>query len=208
MASVSTLDHLVIAAPELAEGVRWVEQRLGVPLEPGGRHVAFGTHNGLLSLGHDSYLEVIAVDPDARPPRRPRWFELDTPAMRRRLASGPALVHWVVRVSSLDGEPDVMELSRGTNEWALTVPPDGRMPLGGLAPSRILWHTPPPSTLLPDRGIRLVELRLTTPDTAALTPLLSGVGVAVTLAEGRPGISATFLTSSGEVTLGRPTVIG
>lgn len=91
---------------------------------------------------------------------------------------------------------------------ALTVPPDGRMPQGGLAPSRIHWRTPHPPPLLPDRGIRLLELRLTTPGTGALRPLLSGVGRAVTVTEGRPGMSATFRTSSGEVTLGGPTVIG
>ena len=36
------------------------------PLESGGRHPHMGTHNRLLSLGPDLYLEVIAVDPDAR----------------------------------------------------------------------------------------------------------------------------------------------
>jgi len=155
VASVSTLDHLVVAAAGLEEGALWVEERLGVGLEAGGRHAAFGAHNRLLSLGPDCYLEVIAVDPDAPPPHRPRWFELDTAPMRERLADGPALVHWVVRVDSVDEITDPLELSRGDNRWVIGVPPDGRMPLGGLAPSRILWRTPPPSTLLPDKEIRM-----------------------------------------------------
>lgn len=200
---MSTLDHLVVAAATLAEGVRWVEERLGVPLEPGGRHDAFGTHNRLLSLGPDCYLEVIAIDPDAPTPERARWFELDTEAMRTRLAVSPALVHWVVRVTSLDGETDVVELRRGSNEWALTVPVDGRMPLGGLAPSRILWRTPPPSTMLPDRGIRLVELRLSTPDPAQLARSVADVRAPVRVVEGPPGLAAVLGTGRGPVVLGR-----
>ena len=65
---VSALDHLVVAAADLEEGTRWVEERLGVGLEAGGRHTLFGTHNRVLSLGPDCYLEVIAVDPEAPPP--------------------------------------------------------------------------------------------------------------------------------------------
>lgn len=205
---MSTLDHLVVAAADLDEGARWVEERLGVPLEPGGRHAAYGTHNRLVSLGPDSYLEVIAIDPDAPAPGRPRWFELDTPAMRDRLAVGPALVHWVVRVAALAGEDDVVQLSRGDNEWALTVAPDGRMPLGGLAPSRIQWHTPPPSNLLTDRGIRLIELRVSSPDPSALAEAVAGVTAPVRVVEGAPGLTAVLTASLGTVTLDAPTVTG
>lgn len=201
---MSTLDHLVVAAADLDEGSRWVEERLGVSLDAGGRHAAFGTHNRLLLLGPESYLEVIAVDPEAPAPDRPRWFELDTVAMRERLARGPALVHWVVRVTSLAGEPDVMELRRGVNEWALTVAPDGRMPLGGLAPSRILWRTPPPSTTLPDKGIRLLELRLSSRDPAPLAGAVIAVDGPVVVEAGPPRLSATLLTPVGPVEVSGP----
>jgi hypothetical protein len=36
-----------------------------------------GTHNRLLKLGEGFYLELIAIDPQAPPPGRPRWFGLD-----------------------------------------------------------------------------------------------------------------------------------
>lgn len=198
---MSTLDHLVVAATSLAEGSRWVEERLGVATEPGGRHTAFGTHNRLLSLGPDCYLEVIAIDPEAPPPRRPRWFELDTPQMRERLATGPALIHWVVAVASLDGEPDVLELSRGANRWSLTVPPDGRMPLGGLAPSRILWRTPPPASSLQDKGVRLGWLTLRTPEPNTLRDLVAAVRAPVEVREGPSAMTALLKTHSGDVTL-------
>lgn len=168
------LDHLVVAAATLAQGRSWAEEELGVPLEGGGRHDAFGTHNALLRLGAQSYLEVIAVDPDAAAPPRPRWFELDTPALARRLADRPVLVHWVVAVSraAMDdadhshGVP--MDLSRGGNRWTLTVPDDGSLPMGGVLPSLIAWKTTPPAGSLPDRGVELRQLALATPDAGRL----------------------------------------
>ena len=202
---MSELDHLVVAAADLAEGVRWVEERLGVAMDAGGSHEAFGTHNRVLSLGPNCYLEVIAIDPKAPAPGRARWFELDTEIMRARLAEGPALVHWVVRVPSLAGERHVMELSRGSNRWALTVAPDGRMPLGGIAPSRILWRTPPPATLLLDKGIRLDMLNISTPDVAAFRRLVANVAGPIAVRQCDSGLAATFSTPTGPATISAPT---
>src|SRR4051794_9510111 len=94
-------DHLVVAAASLDQGAAWVEARLGVAMSPGGRHEAMGTHNRLLSLGPGRFLEVIAIDPDGKTPSRPRWFDLDAPAMQERLARSPALVHWVARTDDI-----------------------------------------------------------------------------------------------------------
>ncbi|WP_291423813.1 VOC family protein [Deinococcus sp.] len=183
------LDHLVVAARTLEEGRAWLENRLGAPLHTGGEHPTFGTHNLLLSLG-SSYLEVIALNPAAPQPPRPRWFELDTPAMQRRLSAGPALIHWVAAVDQLPPDSallspgvldsgvlgsEVLELTRGDNRWQLTVPADGSLPLGGVAPSLIRWHTPAPATRLPGRGVRLTRLRLGTPQPDLLRDILKRI---------------------------------
>ncbi len=193
------LDHLVIAAADLRAGVAWVEAAVGVPLEPGGRHELFGTHNALLSLGSDAYLEVIAVDPDAPVPSRPRWFALDTPAMRERLADGPALVHWVAAADALDGHPDAIEVTRGDNRWTLTVPADGSLPHGGIAPSLIAWHTTAPAARLPDRGVRLTEFAVATDD-EDLRRRLAGMAVPqLRVRRGGPALAAVVATPSGPV---------
>lgn len=200
MSRSRTLDHLVVAADDLEAGRSWLERRVGCPLEPGGRHTEYGTHNVLLSLGPNAYLELIAPEPGSVP-ARPRWFELDTPAMRDRLSRGPVLVHWVVRVESLAGVPDVRELSRGTNRWALTVAEDGSLPLGGVAPSLIEWRTPPPSRSLPDRGVRLTELVLTTPDADALERRVADIDTPMRIEAGPTALRARLRTPTGDTDL-------
>ena len=76
------LDHLVVAAANLAAGIAFVAELTGVTPQPGGKHVAMGTHNALMRLGERAYLEVIAIDPDGATPPRPRWFDLDDVALR------------------------------------------------------------------------------------------------------------------------------
>jgi hypothetical protein len=204
------LDHLVVAAASLPEGRSWVEEELGMPLEDGGRHESFGTHNALLRLGRQSYLEVIAVDPEAPPPPRARWFELDTPHMARRLADGPALVHWVVAAprpalevaDPAHGEP--LALSRGSNRWTLTVPADGHLPMGGVLPSLIAWQTQPPAGALPERGVRLRQLALATSDPDVLRPRLAALDLLETpivVGADSPSLKAVLQTPLGLVAI-------
>ena len=159
------LDHLVVAARTLDEGAAWVRERLGAACVPGGKHATMGTHNRLLSLGPESYLEVIAIDPQAPRPTRPRWFELDTAAMQARLARGPALVHWMERTPDLEGElatypaeVRIESFTRNGLRWRLALTPDGSFPGGGALPTLIQWDGAHPCGSLPDSGIRLERL--------------------------------------------------
>ena len=159
------LDHLVVAARTLDEGAAWVRERLGAECVRGGKHATMGTHNRLLGLGRATYLEVIAIDPDAPRPTRPRWFELDTPAMQARLAQGPALVHWMQRTRDLEAElrdypadVRIQSFSRNSLRWRLALTPDGSFPAGGTLPTLIQWEGAHPCDSLPDSGIRLESL--------------------------------------------------
>ena len=159
-------DHLVVAARTLDEGSRFIERELGAMPVAGGEHPLMGTHNALLSLGPGAFLEVIAIDPAAAPPARPRWFALDTPAMQRLLARGPALIHWVERVDDLEAAlreyPDTVEVldaARRSYRWRIGVPADGHLPCGGKCPTLIQWLGPHPAAALPPSGCELVHLR-------------------------------------------------
>jgi Glyoxalase-like domain len=98
------IDHLVVAAPSLDEGVRWCEATLGITPGPGGTHPLMGTHNRLFSIADarfaDVFFEIIAIDPAAPSPGRARWFALD----EIDLSGGPRLIHWVARCEAIDDQ--------------------------------------------------------------------------------------------------------
>ena len=58
-------DHFVVGIDELEKGIRAFEERTGVRPVFGGEHPALGTHNALVSLGPDQYLEILAPRPGA-----------------------------------------------------------------------------------------------------------------------------------------------
>jgi Glyoxalase-like domain len=159
-------DHIAVSCVTLAEGVLAIEAALGTSLTAGGQHAAMGTHNRLLGLG-DLYLEVIAIDPAAPAPDRPRWFDLD------RFSGPPRLTNWVAACDDLPaalalapgGTGVPLSLSRGDFRWDMAVPADGCLPFGGAFPALIQWHgTAHPAQRLPDLGLRLERLTICHPD--------------------------------------------
>jgi glyoxalase-like protein len=197
---VLALDHLVLCARTLDDGARWVRERVGVEVEAGGRHEGFGTHNALLRLGDDVYLEVLAPDPGQPEVPGGRLFGLAEEATTALLAGGPALLHWVLRSDDLAadlarlasgagrssdeiGLPTAMR--RGDLAWTLTVRDDRARPPAGL-PSVIEWGAAPhPCSRLPDRGVRLARLGVTAPAAAvaALAPLASDARLSFTMSD-------------------------
>lgn len=160
------LDHIVLAAESLVEGVNYVEERLEHRLDAGGKHEMFGTHNRLLSLG-DCYFEVIAKNPEASSPQRAVWFDLNN------FRGPPRMVTWVCETKNMAKDcvqapyptGAVTTVSRDDLIWDLTIPTDGSLPCDGVAPALIDWKgTASPSARLPDRGFRLTSLRLSHPN--------------------------------------------
>ena len=196
------IDHLVIVAPDLGAGADLVERMLGVRPAPGGRHERMGTHNLVLRTGDSIYLEVIAVDPDAKAPGHPRWFALDAPVPE------PALALWVARSDDVAataanareplGRPEA--LSRGDISWQLTLPADGSVPLDGLGPFVLQWDGIPAATRLPESPIRLVSLTIAHPDPERVRAQLQSLALAgpVTVQPDLvPHLIASFDTPSG-----------
>ena len=173
------LDHLVVAAATLDQGVAWCEQALGHAPQAGGRHAFMGTHNRILSIRSArfprAYLEVIAIDPDGVVPARPRWFGLDEPALRRTLEAGPRLIHWVARSDDVRAaaaafraagvDPgEVVNAERATPQgllrWQISVRPDGRRLADGVVPTLIEWGDVHPASSLPPSGCALLAFEL------------------------------------------------
>ena len=156
-------DHLVVAAETLETGVDHVERCVGVTATRGGAHEFMGTHNALISLGPDAYLEIIAIDPDARAPGHARWFALDA------FRGPPRLTNWVCRSDDLSMElrrapPEmgpITDASRGRLHWQMAVPEGGQYPHDGGFPGMIGWMSGGhPAKRLPDYGLRLDMLEI------------------------------------------------
>lgn len=218
----ASIDHLVVAAASLAEGVAWCEATLGVVPGPGGAHALFGTHNRLLRLRSDAhpqaYQEIIAIDPAATPTRAAplrRWFDLDDPALRERLQrEGPQLVHWVASVPDIDAASaawqalgmdrgPVIEASRPTPQgllrWRITVRDDGQRLFGGALPTLIQWGDTHPADGMTDAGLGLQGLTLQHPDADRLRAALDAIGLdSVAVHTGPAGLRADLTTATGQ----------
>lgn len=209
------IDHITILSPSLEAGGAWVHERLGVPPQQGGAHPRMGTHNLLLPLGETMFLEVIAIDPAAPAPARPRWFDLDRLPPDR----APFLGCWVARTTDIHAslaaasEPLGLAepMTRGALEWLISIPEDGSLPLGGAAPELIQWHTAGhPAAGMQDRGCRLTALQLLHPEPERLRALIESLrfaacDAALTVKEAPvPGLVAQIDTPSGPRALGAP----
>ncbi|MET0540955.1 MAG: VOC family protein [Variovorax sp.] len=225
--AAAEVDHLVVAARTLDEGVQWCEATLGVTPGPGGAHPLMGTHNRLLDVSGPGfervYLEIIAINPAKQPTRATglrRWLALDDADLQAVLAPhGPQLAHFAARVPdakatlhALDREPlhidrgPVLEASRDTPagrlEWQITVRDDGQRLFYGALPTLIQWGAVHPVDNMPPSPLQLVALAATHPRVETLGAALDAIGLqALELQQGPPNLVATLQTPRGRVTL-------
>ncbi len=182
---MAELDHITVAAHTLEQGVDHLRSVLGIELPYGGAHPRMATHNHLLRLGDSVFLEVIAIDPAAPAPDRPRWFQLDDPALQAQLAIAPRLITWVVRTTDIartfaaSNRPlgAIEPMSRGDLRWLITFPGDGTLPDGGMIPALIQWRDAAhPATRMPDLGCTLERLEAAHPEPSAYQAALASLG--------------------------------
>ncbi len=210
------LDHIVIAAASLQQGVEYLRERLGVDIPRGGFHRTMGTCNHLMQLGNDRYLELIAIDPAADAPTHPRWFGLDEAKMRVALASRPRLVTWVMNTPDIGRLAGSLEfdigrltaLSRDNLRWEIALPDDGRLLADGMLPYCIQWHSSPhPSRVMHDPGCRLLTITIHHNRPDWITARLAALGADhLVQIEGLPDsespyLSAAIQTREGEIVI-------
>jgi len=189
------IDHLVYVVPDLTAAVAEIEQRSGVQAQPGGQHIGLGTHNALLALGTQAYLEIIAPDPDQPEPAMPRPFGAGG-ARRGGLAG------WAVACDDIDaavararshgydpGEPADGQRAEPTGSvlrWRMTL----NAMADGLIPFLISWgDTEHPARSAPP-GLTLEAFHLEHPDPSSLAPALTALGADVEI---RPAVSAALI---------------
>ncbi|OYU43931.1 MAG: hypothetical protein CFE44_15670 [Burkholderiales bacterium PBB4] len=204
----TTLDHLVVVAHTLDQGVQWCEATLGITPAPGGEHAQFGTHNRLFKIATPhypmAYFEIIAIHPGAKGPANPhakRWFDMDSPTLRAAVAHEPRLAHFVVQTDDVlaarlalkslgidrgPALPASRHSRKGVLRWQITVREDGQRLFDGALPSLIQWGAagdPEPLRLhprnsLPRSGVSVQSVAITHPNVTKLQAAYAAIGLA------------------------------
>lgn len=196
------LDHITVVARSLDEGVAHVCDALGINMPSGGAHPAMGTHNRLMALGPDFFLEVIAVDPDAPQPSRSRWFALDdfdsNPQLGTWVLSTPNIPETLAELPASVGQ--AVPITRDKLSWLISIPDDGSMPMSGAFPTMIEWSEGTPAGRITDLGCRLHSLSIEHTDADRINTALDGqfVDQRVTVRNGlKKQITAEIETPTG-----------
>lgn len=203
------VDHLVLATPDLEEGIARMRDVLGVEPVAGGHHPVYGTRNALVSLGEACYLEIIGPDNKVLDTEEVKVFgihELEEARLVTWAAKGDELEDLVdeARRDMIDfgavtlgsrRQPDGRELT-----WNFTDPLAARN--GGVLPFFIDWgDTPHPAGSLP-RACELVSIRLFHPHPGEVRRRLGAVGLDLPVEPaGQPRVAATIRCPKGDVEL-------
>jgi hypothetical protein len=217
---LSQVDHLIVAARTLEEGVAWCEATLGIIPSAGGEHPLFGTHNRLFRIATvnypRAYFEIIAINSVAsRAINTPAkcWFDLDSSELQNTIKSSPRLVHFVANTSDvsqacaalqavgIDRGPAV-QASRmtpsGLLQWQITVREDGQRLWNGGLPTLIEWGDVHPAGGMPDSGVALQSLRMMHPQANELQAAHQAIGLqGVDVETGAANLIATLQTPKG-----------
>jgi len=201
------IDHLVVVAHTLEQGVQWCEATLGITPAAGGEHAQYGTHNRLFKIATPAhplaYFEIIAINPDAKRPANTaakRWFDMDDAALQAAVKLEPRLVHFVantddmqaarraLKALEIDRGPAVKanrHSRRGLLEWQITVREDGQRLFNGTLPSLIQWGAADaaeplrlhPRNSLPRSGVSLQGLAISHPTAPKLQAAFEAMGL-------------------------------
>ena len=200
------IDHLVWYSPQLAAGERHFAS-LDSPPVYGGEHPGSATCNSLLSLGDETYVEILARDPQQ---------PLSTLDAELAGLTGSGLYHWAIGGVDLAA---IMQRARLAGYKTSDIVsggrrrPDGRMlnwklvglhdhPFGALVPFFIDWADSDHPALDAPRGGRVAAVELFSPDAAGLNSLFGSLGLDFSVGQRpRPGVTVTLTGKNGDLRL-------
>ena len=163
------LDHIVFGALTLEEGTKLVEGVLNAKLSDIGYHKDMGTHNRVIRISEEIYLEVVSIDPQNKNPKNKRWFNLDDPNLQNKLKKSPQIIGYVIETNDLNitkyYDP-FFEASRSNYNWQFAMPTykkniiDSEIIKTGIVPSLISWKSEKPIYKMKKNQFELVTLEI------------------------------------------------
>ena len=197
----------MIGAADLAEGRRWLSEKMGAAPGSGGRHPGQGTVNALLGLSQDCYLEVIAPDPDQSKPRglAQALEALSEPKLLTFAVRCAGFSHLVALLDRCGFDYTRQTMSRetpsgGDLSWELLfVQGHG---FGQLMPFFIDWQDSahPCTELVPVGHSKRLSVQVDQ-DVERYRTFISRLDLPLSLELGVPGLVAELETSSGPIQL-------
>ena len=163
------LDHIVFGARSLEEGTNFIEKKLGIKLSEVGYHDFMGTHNRVVKVDKDVYLEVIAIDPSSKSPNQNRWFNLDNPILQKKLEYSPQMIGYVIETKDkeiLKHFCTPIEASRGNYKWNFAMPNlesnffNKELIENGIIPSLINWKSNKPVYEMKNNQLSLKKIEI------------------------------------------------
>ena len=208
----SRIDHIVIGAANLISGAKILETKLCTKFSPGGEHMIMGTHNKLLKLQSNIYLEVIANNPNVSKPSRLRWFSLDESSIKEKIKKSPRLLCWVLEVDNIEdtvkkcgyNPGEVLQLSRDELTWKVTVPSNGKLVENGVLPVLIEWpNNQHPSKKLNNSKVSINKISLFHPEPYKIKSIISNLieSDLIHFSEGFPKMELILTTQNEKVVI-------
>ena len=206
----SRIDHIIIGTANLISGTNILETKLNAKFSPGGEHHIMGTHNNLLKLQSDIYLEIIANNPNVDNPSRQRWFSLDEIRVKEKITYSPRALSWVIQVENIEdtikkcryNPGEIVKISRGELTWKITVPSNGMLIDNGVLPSLIEWpNGQHPSTKITNKKVSISKLSLFHPEPNKIKSIISDLieSDLIHILEGFPKIEFILTSPNGKV---------
>jgi hypothetical protein len=201
------VDHLLLGAADLNQGIALAKEKTGLSPVIGGSHPGVGTRNALLSLGSRQYLEIIAPDPaqqvftyqpDLRELQEPRLITWAAATRDIEAAAQKARAAGLEVIGPRDGsrkKPDGQVL-----HWK-TLGIENSFTISGVAliPFFIQWGegVQHPSQDAPT-SCRIESLQFVHPEPEQVTAMFSKLGIKANVRPGQEArLKATLWTPKG-----------
>ena len=203
-----TFDHLIVGVANLDDGLDWFAATTGIRPARGGAHPELGTTNALVSLGAESYLELLAPDPHAGAGSSPvatalAALQVPTPVGWSVQCTDAASAAQSIRAAGYDAAASPYQRMTPSGEvlrWDIVLLTHG---LGPIIPFLIDWGAAASPAATAPGGCELLTFSGTHPDPEAAQQVLDLLMAPMSVAAGPgSGLRIRLATPRGVVEIG------
>lgn len=212
------IDHVVVGIDDLQKGMGEIEEMTGVKPAYGGAHPDYGTHNALISLDNNTYLEVLAPNPEISMNLFQWLTNFKAMYLRRKLSSMHSLKPFLWAVGSQDLQMTAAQIKEIGLKLTKPEANSRKKPNGELLswkgaffakgiktdlPFFISWDEAASSPAKDSpKGCKLIDFMVSTPNSDDLNKIVDNLSLPVRITQARKvGVTFEFSSPKGNVRL-------